>query len=194
MSRHGFTLLELLVGLVLTGVVALLVYGATEAGVDSEARLAAQESRFQSERAMRTLLEDALRNARLAPRPTEPAFTLEPGTPPAGAPADRLTFVTRGGFPPLTADADWRVRVEVTPAGLAVAAMPLGVRGAPRLAGLLTGITGLAVRVQPPGGGAWTGRWPLRNVFPRAVEIIYRSDSGPVGPPLVVALPLGGAP
>lgn len=194
MTRRGFTLLELLVAVVLTGVVALLVYGTTQAGLDSETRLAAQRRVLQSERAMQTLLEDALRNARPAPRPTDPAFTLDARTSARGLPADRLTFVSRGGFPPLTADADWQITIEATAAGLAATATPLGVRAASRLAGLLPGVTGLEIRVQPPGTSEWTGQWPLATVFPRAVEVTYWSDSGRVGLPLRIALPLGGAP
>ena len=192
MRSRGFTLLELLLAMALAGIVALLVYGAAQAGFDSETRLAADRRALQSERAMRTLLEDALRNARPAPRPGEAAFTLEANTSPGRVPADRLSFVARGGFPPLTGEADWLIAIQGTPAGLAVTATPLGVRAATRLAGLLPGVTGLAVRVQPPGGGAWTGRWQMPAVFPRAVELTYWSDSGRVGLPLVVALPLGG--
>ena len=192
MTRRAFTLLELLVAMVLAGIVALLVYGAAQAGFDTETRLAADRRALQLERAMRTLLEDALRNARPAPRVGEAAFMLEDRTSPGGAPADRLWFVSRGGFPPLTPDADWLIDVEATPAGLAVSATPLGARATTRLAGLLPGVTGLDIRVQPPGGGAWTGRWQMPAVFPRAVELTYWSDSGRVGLPIVVALPLGG--
>lgn len=192
MNRRGFTLLELLVALALAGVVALLVYGAAQAAFDAEARLARERRALQAERAMRTLLEDALRNARSAPRPGDPAFILETGTSARGGPEDRLTFVTRGGFPPLTADADWRVTVEATPAGLAVSAVPLGVRAPPRIAGLVAGVTGLEVRVQAAGGGAWTGAWPTLAALPRAVRLTFWADTARAGLPLVVALPVGG--
>jgi prepilin-type N-terminal cleavage/methylation domain-containing protein len=198
MRHHsaGFTLLELLVALVLAGVVALLVYGAAQTAFDVEARLAANRRVWQAQLGMRTLLEDALRNALPAPRPGDPVFTLEQGTASNGAPADRLTFVTRGGFPPLTSDADWRVTISLTPNGLSAIATPLGVRADTRVAGVLPGVTGLEINVQAPDGGAWTRRWPLPTAFPRAVALRFFGDSGAPAqlPPLRMTLPLGGSP
>lgn len=192
MTRRGFTLLELLVALVLAGVVALLVCGAIHAGADTEARLVAGRRRWQSQQAMRTLIEDALRNARPALRAGDAAFALQTRTSPDGVPQDRLTFVARGGFPPLTGDADWRVTIEETPAGLAAVAIPLGTRAPARIAGTLAGITGIEIRVQPPAGGPWIRQWTLPAAFPRAVALTFWSDSGPSGAPLRVSLPLGG--
>jgi prepilin-type N-terminal cleavage/methylation domain-containing protein len=192
MTRRGFTLLELLIALVLAGVVALLVYGAVHAGADTEARIAAARRRWQSQQAMRTLIEDALRNARPALRAGDAAFALQTRTAADGVPQDRLTFVTRGGFPPLTGDADWRVTIEATPAGVSAVAIPLGTRAPARVAGTLAGMTGIEIRVQPPGGGPWSRQWTLPAAFPRAVALTFWSDSGPSGAPLRVTLPLGG--
>ena len=192
MTRRGFTLLELLVAIVLAGVVALLVYGAARAGSDTEARLSASRRRWQAERAMRTLLEDALRNARPPTRAGDAAFTLHAQTSGAGVPQDQLTFVTRGGFPPLTADADWRVTIETTAAGLSVIALPLSVRTPERVVGSLPEVTGLEIRVLAPSGGPWSRQWVLAAAFPRAVALTFWTDSGPRGAPLRVALPLGG--
>ena len=194
MMRRGFTLLELLVAIVLTGVVALLVYGAGRAASDTEARLVASRRHWQSYRGMRTLLEDALRNARPPMRAGDAAFSLQVGTTSAGIPHDRLTFVTRGGFPPLTADADWRVTIETTSAGLSAIAIPLGIRTPERLAGLLPDVTGFEVRVLAPGGVSWDRQWAFPAAFPRAVALTFWTDSGPppAGATLRVALPLGG--
>jgi len=194
MTRRGFTLLELLVAIALAGVVALLVYGAARAGSETEARLSASRRRWQAERAMRTLIEDALRNARPAMRPGDAAFALHARTSSTGIPQDDLTFVTRGGFPPLTADADWRVTVQISEAGgaLSVIAVPLGVRTPERLAGALPGVTGLEIRVLAPSGGPWTRQWALPSAFPRAVALTFWTDSGPREAALRIALPLGG--
>ena len=193
MTRRGFTLLELLVVIVLVGVIALLVYGTAQVGVDTEARLVASRHRWQSQHAMRTLIEDALRNARPALRAGDPAFVLQTHTSSAGIPQDQLTFVTRGGFPPLTGDADWSVTIEPTPAGLAAVAVPLGVRAPARVAGSLAGITGVEIRVQAPSGGPWLRQWAMPTACPRAVTLTFWSDSGPSKAPLRIALPLGGA-
>ena len=192
MTRRGFTLLELLVAIVLAGVVALLVHGVITAASDTEARLSTSRRHWQAQRGMRTLLEDALRNSRPPTRAGDAAFSLEVRTSPAGVPQDRLTFVTRGGFPPLTADADWRVTIESTPAGLSAIAIPLGVRTPERLAGVLPAVSGLEIRVLPPGGGAWNRHWLFPATFPRAVALTFWNDSGPTGAALRVALPLGG--
>ena len=188
----GFTLLELMIAVALAGVVALLVYGAAQAGLDTEGRLAVNRRRLQSARTMRTLLQDALRNARPAVRPGPPAFTLEPRLSALGEPADRLSFVAAGGLPPLTSDADWLVTVEPTPAGLSLTAKPLGVRAPTPVAALLPGITGLKIRVQAPGTvSRWTDSWAFLYIMPRAVELTYWTDSGPADLPLRVLLPLG---
>ena len=192
MRRGGFTLLELLVAIVLAGVVALLVYGVVTAASDTQAQLTTSRRHWQAQRGMRTLLEDALRNARLPMRAGDAAFSLQVRTSSAGIPQDRLTFVTRGGFPPLTADADWRVTLETTPAGLSAIAIPLGVRTPERLAGVLPDVTGLEIRILPPGGGPWNRQWAFPTAFPRAVALIFWTDSAPSGAALRVALPLGG--
>lgn len=195
MTRRGFTLLELMVALALTGVIVLLLYGAAAPASDVEARLATSRRAAHAQVGMRALLEDALRNARPAPQPGDPVFRLETRRSVGGTPDDRLTFVTRGGFPPLTSDADWRLTVEATAGGLAVRAVPLSVRAPAQVAALLPGVTGLEIRVQPVGGGAWTRSWPMPGVFPRAVLLTFWSDSEPLAPPsLRVSLPLGGAP
>jgi general secretion pathway protein J len=192
MSRpSGFTLLELLVAILLTSVVALLVYGIAQAGLDTETHLVSSTRSVQSARAMRTLLEEALRNVRPALNPGDPAFILESRTTKQGRPLDQLSFVTAGSLPPLTTEADWAVTVEATAAGLALSATPLGVRSPQQVTSVQPGITGLRVRVQVPGDESdWIDTWALRTLLPRAVELTFWSDSGPSRLPLRVLLPL----
>jgi len=193
-GRSAFTLLELLVAIVLTSVIALLVYSVVDAGVRTQERLSDAARSMQVMRIMRATLEDGLRNARLSPRPGEPAFAVDDRENARGHPADRLRFSTVGTLPPLTPDAEWIVTVEPTAAGLTLAAVPTGVR-APRsfIVGPLPGITGLSVRVLQQRSDSASGEWlPGGSGVPRAVEISYWSDAGPVGTPLRVAFPLGG--
>src|SRR2546430_16640617 len=101
MSRpSGFTLLEVMLAIVLTGVVALLAYGAAQVSYDAHARLSADLRALQEARALRELLQDALRSARAPQRPDDPRFALHAG---------RLSFVTAGGGPALDPDNDWPV-------------------------------------------------------------------------------------
>src|SRR2546422_6568128 len=110
MSRpSGFTLLEVMLAIVLTGLVVLLAYGAAQVSYDAQARLRANIGALQEARALRELLQDALRSARAPQRPGDPRFTLHAG---------RLSFVTAGGGPPIDPDYDWLVTIEPGADGL----------------------------------------------------------------------------
>jgi len=195
MTRRGFTLLELLVSIVVTSVVALLVYGAADAGFTTRGRLDRQRRELQTGRAVRALLHEALRNARPATRADDGAFVLEDRRDARGRPADRLTFVASGGFPPLTDDSQWTVSVELGDSGVTISAEPRGVRGArSRQLARVAGATGVNVRVREMNGSAWAERWEYLSIVPAGVEVTFTSDSGVIGVPLRVALPLGGAP
>src|SRR2546423_10339527 len=111
----GFTLLEVMLAIVLTGLVVLLAYGAAQVSYDAQARLRANIGALQEARALRELLQDALRSARAPQRPGDPRFTLHAG---------RLSFVTAGGGPPLDPDYDWLLTIEPAADGLALSAPP----------------------------------------------------------------------
>ena len=189
---RGFTLLELLVALVLAGVVALLVYGAADAGRETHARLVARRRALQIDRAFRATVEDALRNARPTRTYGDTAFWIEARRDGRGRPIDRVWFVTAGGLPPLTADADWEVSLEPGSQGLELVATPVGMAQPLRVVTRYPGVTGLAVRVlgfgSPP---EWTDRWIFPSFVPRAIELTYWGERGPVGDPVRLALPLG---
>jgi len=192
-GRAGFTLLELIVALVLAGVVALLVYGASAAAFDTQDRLEERRLALRSVQAWRATLEDALRNARPAPTYQDTAFWLDDRTDIGGRPRDRISFLTAGGLPPLTADSDWRVTVTATEQGLTLLAQPVGALVPARRIVGVPGITGLQVRVREfTPELAWSDTWRFPRLVPRAIELTYWSDAGPVGPPVRLALPLGG--
>ncbi|MEJ2205755.1 MAG: prepilin-type N-terminal cleavage/methylation domain-containing protein, partial [Gemmatimonadota bacterium] len=62
--RGGFTLVEVMVGLVITSVVALLVYGAIGTAADTQARLADGRTAVRGEMAWRALVAAAVRGIR----------------------------------------------------------------------------------------------------------------------------------
>ena len=106
---------------------------------------------------------------------------------------DRLRFVSAGTFPPLTPDADWEVTLAATATGLTLLATPLGVAAPPRRMLGPPDVKGLDVRVLTWGqAGEWSDRWRFPTLVPAAVELTYWGDGGPLGPPLRLALPLGG--
>jgi prepilin-type N-terminal cleavage/methylation domain-containing protein len=204
--RRGFTLLELLVALVLTSVVALLVYGSAQAGVEAQRRLQENELSLQRARTLRAILQDALRNVRPATRAGESTLVVVRGVDQRGRPRDRLRFVTAGGLPPLSGS-DWEVTLQPTPQGLKLLAAALGVRAPARVLGPIPGVTGLRVRLvradsdtvavpvvtATAAGDMEGGAGPQLAALPRAVEITYWSDSSAVGSPLRMAIPMGEA-
>lgn len=191
--RRGFTLIEILLSIVITGVVVLLVYGVADAAFTTRTRLDERRLALQTERAVRVILHEALRNAQPALRSGDQAFVLEDARDSRGRPADRLTFVATGGFPPLTDESRWVVRVEPTNDGVIVSARPLGVRGATaRALGRVAGATGIDVRVREQGNPEWRREWSFLSIVPAAVEVTFSTDSAVVGVPVRVALPMGG--
>ncbi len=193
-QERGFTLIEVMLALVLTGVVALLVYGAAGVALDTEARLLEHERTLRSERAWYVVVEDALRNLRANADYPRPTLIVSPGVDALGRPRDRLEFITAGGTPPLTGDADWTVTVEATDVGISLTAAPIGVRAPARRVVGPPGVTGLAVRVfgtvESP---QWLNGWSDRRLLPAAIELTYWTDSGPATP-ILLAVPLETVP
>jgi prepilin-type N-terminal cleavage/methylation domain-containing protein len=193
MSRKsGFTLIEVLVSIVLVAVVSLLVYGAAQAARDTQVRIADERRSLQSALAIRLLLQNALAGAQTTLLGVDTMLILENRVSSRGTPRDRITFVTSGDIPPLSPGADWIVTLESTPRGLSLTAGPRGIRVPTRVLARLPGVTGLDVRVRHPDiGEGWSQEWNQPSVLPEAVELTYRTDSGPVGVPLTVSLALG---
>lgn len=185
MSRpSGFTLLEVMVAIVLTSLVVLLAYGAAQVSYDARARLSAELRAVQGARAMRELLQDALRNARGPQRLGDPGFTLRAG---------RLSFVAAGGAPPFDPEFDWLITIEPRSDGLELVAMPVGRAPPAHVAFRVPGVTRWDVRVLPPAGSQWLEAWPWSGVMPRAVAIALWRDSVTVGLPLQMALSPAGS-
>jgi prepilin-type N-terminal cleavage/methylation domain-containing protein len=193
-QRSGFTLLEVLVSIVLTAVVSLLVYGAVQAAHDTENRIDRERHGLQSSLAMRLVLESALAGAQNYDLAADSVFLLVPGTSAQGIPHDRLTFVTSADFPPLSPGADWIVTLAPSSSGLRLTGGPLGVRTPARVLATLPGITGLKIRARHQElAPEWSESWVARGRLPQAVELTYWTDRGPVGVPVIAALPLGAS-
>jgi prepilin-type N-terminal cleavage/methylation domain-containing protein len=193
--RGGFTLVELMVGLVITSVVALLVYGAIGTAADTQARLADGRTAVRGEMAWRVLVADAVRGIRSGREYEEPTFLLQDGVDADGRPADRLVIITSGSTPPLAPGTDWRLSLAVGREGLVAEATPVGWRvGAPRTVWGPEELTGLEVEALASGSAGWMASWTPGAILPHALRITFWTAEGPSGAPLVVALPLGGAP
>jgi prepilin-type N-terminal cleavage/methylation domain-containing protein len=169
----GFTLLEMLIAVVLTSLVALVAYSALAVSVDARQRLGHAMDTEQRSRVTRELLIDLLRNTRTPQRPSDTTFVLS---------GDTLTFVAAGGGPPLDADCDWRVTIAPDRGGLRFVATPVGRAPAAQIAFRLPGVTRMDVLVLAPTDSSWLDTWPAAMVNPRAVVITLWKQSQRIEP------------
>src|SRR3712207_3074218 len=95
-APRGFTLVELMIVIVITSIIALLAYGSARGAFDTDERLARARADVEGAGAMRALVSDALRHAVPAVSDDQLAFELERGVAASGLPADRVRFVSRG--------------------------------------------------------------------------------------------------
>ena len=180
----GFTLLEVIVALVLTGVVVLLGYGAAQVSYDANARLKADLRALQKVRALQELLRTALLGARAPQRLGDPSFALHAG---------RLSFVTAGGGPPLDPEYDWLLTIGPGRDGLELSATPVGRAPAAVVTIRVPEVTRWDVRALAPNPPQWLEEWPATRAMPRAVTITMWHGSTPLGSPLQVRV-LASAP
>lgn len=177
-DRSGFTLLEVMVAIVLTSVVALLAVAAAQVSVESQERLDASLRGVRSDRAVRQTLLDLLHNVRPPRRAGDTSLTLK---------GDTLRLVAAGAAP-LDPDYDWLVELHPGPGGLEFAAASLGRSPSARIAFRVPRVTRWEVSVLPPGGQAWLREWSQSAVLPRGVAMTFWHDSVLLGPPLTVRL------
>ena len=181
-SRRGaFTLVEVMVALVVTGLVVSLAYAALRGGLDTQARLTAHRADTEALITVRGMLRDALRHA-LPGVPGGPeTFALVDRATTAGVPVDSLAFLSRGVVPPFGTAGAWRVSVSVGEGGLLVAATPVGAAmGVPQRA-TLPMVTSLDIRALGRGAIArWASGWSDAGVAPRAVTLALGAADGAV--------------
>lgn len=196
--RAGFTLLELVVALVVTGVVALLAYSTLRAGLDTEARVERTDAAVSGMAVARALLLDALRHLPEGGGASmnDALFVLEDRTIAAGMPGDALAFVSYGVGRAPGASAPWSVSLTPTDDGVRLRAIPLD---APDRAGidvLLPGARGLDARVLARSADAdWLDAWSRTGRVPAAVRIQLLDGAGrPLGVPLVAQAALEAVP
>jgi prepilin-type N-terminal cleavage/methylation domain-containing protein len=168
--RNAFTLIEVMVALVVTGLVVSLAYGAAQAGFDTEDRLDAHRAGQERAAAMRTLLADALRHQVEGVRGGDEVFALTDRVAPGGGSADSLCLTTRGMVAPLGGSEAWNVSLWLAGDTLQLLARPLagGVPVEARLGKVRT------FDVQALGRGlaaGWSGTWPDGDVAPDAVSL-----------------------
>ncbi len=189
MRRRGFTLLEVLVALVVTGLVASLAFGAASAGLDVTARLERVRRDEGGALALRSVLHDALRHAEPGSGGTDTTFAMPGTSPTLGAPHDpsvALRFVTRGVRPPLGTGGRWAVELSTSRDGLTLRAAPLDEDATP-LRIVAPAVAGLDVSVLESVGGPWRDRWSRPDAPPVAVRIRFLDAAGRDALPALIA-------
>lgn len=176
--RRGFTLLEVMIAVVLTSVVALMAFASARLSAESSAVIQRDLMRVRTDRAARQTLLDLLHNVRPPRGRGDTSFALS---------GDTLTF-TAGGAAPLDPEYDWLVAVGPADSGLSLVARSLGRGPAASTRLRLPRITRWQVRVLPPRGREWKDVWAPAPVLPEAVAITLWSGDDPLGPPLTIRM------
>jgi len=180
MNQRGFTLVELLIALALTGLVALLLLDATRMAAQGTNRVAAQADRLEARRTLEDLLRRDLSATNASPLATSAA-------PLVGGPqsVEFLSLAEDGGA------GLYRIRLDIEGGALVLSrsavagGLPQRVVLAPRLAAFA-----LAYFGAPPDGGEekWQERWEKTRALPRLVRVSLDLGDGVARPPLVVRL------
>jgi prepilin-type N-terminal cleavage/methylation domain-containing protein len=189
-ARGAFTLLEVVVVIAITGIVALVAYGTAAAGFDTDRRLERVRTGIEARAIIRDLLVDALRH----PSPgggsamNDVLFEIDDAVDARGRPTDAVRFRSRGLTSLGGATASWAVTLEPRAAGLRVRAEPIGSSGAVAWDAVLADVRGLDVRVRSrTDDSLWSDGWDALGRTPAAVRLEFLAESGaPAGPPLVV--------
>jgi prepilin-type N-terminal cleavage/methylation domain-containing protein len=178
--RAGFTLIEVMVSIVVTGLVVSLAYAATQAGFDTESRLIQHRAGSEREVAVRALLTDALRHQVDGVRGGEAVFALVDRSAVDGSSADSLHLVTRGIVAPLGTSRVWSLSAWRTGDTLQVEAHAVGAdASAPPLHARLGGVRAFDVEALGRGlASSWRGDWPDDDVSPDAVALTLAHAEG----------------
>jgi prepilin-type N-terminal cleavage/methylation domain-containing protein len=199
-ARRGFTLIEVMVALIVSGLVVSLAYAAAQGGLDTEARLGTHRTHAESLVALRAMLTDALRHAERGRRGGPAVFALRDAVDSDGAPSDSLVFLTRGIESPLGTSGIWTLLLTRRADTLRLAATAgtddrSADAGRAALLAEVPGVTGLDVRALGRTAlTGWRGTWDDADVAPEAVSITLRGSDGGRAAPLVVRMGLERSP
>jgi len=194
--RRGFTLVEVMVALVVTGLVVSLAYVAAQAGFDTDDRIARARDGAESETVGRALIADALRHALPGIRGGPPVFELADARADGGEGSDSLRFLTRGIAPPHGTSGAWEMWLAPGSRGLLVRARPVEDAAAPVVQAELPNVKAIDVRVlSRDSRDGWLSAWNDTERSPVAVSLAFLDRNGRViGAPLVVRVGLEGNP
>ncbi len=187
-ARQGFTLLEVIVAITVTGLALTSAAMALSAARSTATRIQSHQQRTEADSRVRTLLTDMLRHAPLAESVDEPLLAID-----RRASVPVLRFLTTGVREPYGTGGVWAVEVTVRDTQLVVTAIPVtrGATATPLIA-TLPHVSVFDVRVLEHGSALaapqWRGDWPLAQDLPRVIEIDWRTDADGASTPLRIVL------
>jgi len=192
--RKAFTLVEVMVAIVVTGVVVSIAYATMQAGFETSDRLAKAQSGNEREIVARSILARALRHAVPGTIGGVPVFVLRDKS--EGAqPGDELRFRTRGMSEPLGASEVWEVSLLPLPDGLHLVGHAVD-DSARSFNSVLPRVRAVDIRVRGRDfRDGWLETWSVPDRSPVAVSIAFlTSDHRLIGAPLVARVGLEGNP
>lgn len=186
--RPGFTLLEVLVAITVTGLALTTAGMALSAARSTAARIERHEARTEADGRVRAVLTDMLRHAPRAEQVDEPLLVVD-----RTGPTPVLRFLSTGVREPYGTGGVWRVEVSLRDSALVMRATPAGrEREAWPLTATLSAVTGFDVRVLEHAttlaAATWRADWPIAQDRPRAIELTWLGSDDATAPPLRVVL------
>lgn len=176
----GFTLLEVAVALVITGLVVTLAYATVQGGLDTRDRLDLERNEREALVTVRAMVRDALRHALPGVPGGDAVFTLTKRTTSDGRPSDSLTFYSRGVGQPLGTGRAWRVSLSVHDSSLRFVALPQDAGELAPIVATAPAVTSLEVAAVGRGIlAAWRADWPDNGVAPQAVSLALGRPNAP---------------
>ena len=171
--RAAFTLVEVLVALVITGLVTSVAYAALQGGIDIRERLERHHDRTEAMTAARGMIASAVRHALPGVRGGPATFSVV-----RGIRSDSVHLLTRGVVEPYGTSAAWSVSFWVRNDSLHFRASPTE-GGAPAVTAAVAGATSLRLHALARGAfAAWSDSWEDPSVAPTAVRLAWTQPTG----------------
>lgn len=197
MKRRAFTLMEVMVALVVTGLVVSLAYAAAQVGFDTNDRLERARDGAEAEAIGRALLSNALRHTLSGVRGGEPVFEVSEIRD-GSRTGDALRFLSRGVVEPHGVTTVWEVSLAGGPDGVRLEARPIERDDVAPLVALLPHARAFDVQVRGRDAReGWLDTWVSPERSPVAVSITWLDAGGHVVPgsaPLIVRIGLEANP
>jgi prepilin-type N-terminal cleavage/methylation domain-containing protein len=177
-GHRGFTLIEIMVALVISGLVASLAYATLQAGIDTSDRLTSRRATSDALASTHALVAAAVRHVVPGVAGGPVTFAVVRRTGATGHVLDSVTFLTRGIIEPYGTSSPWRSTLWISRDTLHFRAAPL-TAGSPPVEARVPGIVALSVRALGRGAFAdWQEEWSDTGATPVAVALTYTPRAG----------------